>query len=126
MHVFKLSLPPPGALGKRLLSIFLAVLLLALLGSAIGIWSIRQIHHAMEHGVQQSVNTERLVADAYRYQAINAERYKAMALSSEPEVGEILGRDIEAAEKNYEALLAALAQRLQTSPDQPLLTHIRT
>ena len=35
------------------------------------------------------------MADAYRLQAINTERYKAMALSSEPEVGEILSADIE-------------------------------
>ena len=112
MHPSDLSAPPPGALGKRLLSVFFAVLLLALFGSAIGIWSLHQIQHAMQYGVQQSVEIERLVADAYRYQAINAERYKAIALSSEPEVGEILGKDIDTTQKNYDTLLTALGQRL--------------
>ena len=114
---------PIGSLGKRLLSVFFTVLLLALLGSAIGIWSLQQIHQAMQQGVQQSVATERLVADAYRHQAINAERYKAIALSSEPEVGEILGRDIAAAQKNYDLLILALSERLQTSAEQQLLAN---
>ena len=121
MHPSDLSAPPPGALGKRLLSVFFAVLLLALFGSAIGIWSLHQIQHAMQYGVQQSVEIERLVADAYRYQAINAERYKAIALSSEPEVGEILGKDIDTTQKNYDTLLTALGQRLDTDAEQLLL-----
>jgi len=116
---------PAGSLRQRLLSVFFTVLLLALLGSAIGIWSLHQIHQAMQEGVQQSVATERLVADAYRHQAINAERYKAMALSSEPEVGEILGRDIAAAQKSYDTLITALHARLQTSLDQQLLAQIQ-
>lgn len=123
MHLSDLSAPPPGALGKRLLSVFFAVLLLALLGSAIGIWSLHHIQHAMQYGVQQSVEIERLVADAYRHQAINAERYKAIALSSEPEVGEILGKDIAAAQKNYDTLLAALGPQLHTDAEQQQLAQ---
>ena len=88
--------PSRGTLGKRLLTTFCVVLTLTLLGSVIGIWSLRQIQQSTETMVSQGVATERLVADAYRYQAINSERFKAIALSSEPEVNEILGADIAA------------------------------
>ena len=77
-------------LGRRLLATFVTVLLLTLAGSAIGVWSLRSVDAATRQAIENNVATERLVADAYRLQAINAERYKAMALSSEPEVGEIL------------------------------------
>jgi len=83
-----------GPLGRRLLGLFAAVLALSLLGSAIGLWALQHIGVSTDDIVQRSIANERLVADAYRLQAINAERYKAVALSSEPEVGEILGADI--------------------------------
>lgn len=114
-----------GCLGKRLLAAFVAVLLLALIGSTIGFWSLHHINHATAHLVEQSVATERLVADAYRAQAINAERYKAVALSSEPEVGEILGADIAATQKTYDKLMAQVEQRLQTDTDQKILSNVR-
>ena len=79
-----------------------------LLGSVIGIWSLRQIQQSTETMVSQGVATERLVADAYRYQAINSERFKAIALSSEPEVNEILGADIAATQQRYDGLIAEL------------------
>ena len=69
--------PSQGTLGKRLLTTFFVVLTLTLLGSVIGIWSLRQIQQSTETMVSQGVATERLIADAYRYQAINSERYKA-------------------------------------------------
>ena len=93
MSTDALSSPAPsttGSLGRRLISVFLAVLVLSLVGAAIGIWSLYRINQSTEAMVQNSVANERLVADAYRLQAINSERYKAVALSSEPQVGEIL------------------------------------
>ena len=88
-------------LGRRLLATFVTVLLLTLAGSAIGVWSLRSVDAATRQAIENNVATERLVADAYRLQAINAERYKAMALSSEPEVGEILSADIERTQTHY-------------------------
>ena len=114
-----------GSLGKRLLTTFVVVLLLALTGSTIGFWSLHHINTTTAHLVEQSVATERLVADAYRAQAINAERYKAVALSSEPEVGEILGADIAATQKIYDGLINQVAQRLQTDVDQKILISVR-
>jgi methyl-accepting chemotaxis protein len=76
--------------------------------------------------VQRSVSNERLVADAYRLQAINAERYKAVALSSEPEVGETLGADIAETQQQYDALIDTLAQRLARTVDEERLAHVNT
>ena len=109
-------------LGRRLLATFVTVLLLTLAGSAIGVWSLRSVDAATRQAIENNVATERLVADAYRLQAINAERYKAMALSSEPEVGEILSADIERTQTQYRGLMDQLATRLQTPAEQALLT----
>lgn len=117
--------PAPRAtniLGRRLLATFVTVLLLTLAGSAIGVWSLRSVDAATRQAIQNNVATERLVADAYRLQAINTERYKAMALSSEPEVGEILSADIERTQTHYRELMEQLATRLQTPAEQALLT----
>jgi methyl-accepting chemotaxis protein len=116
--------PSQGTLGKRLLTTFAVVLTLTLLGSLIGIWSLRQIQQSTETMLSQGVATERLVADAYRYQAINSERYKAIALSSEPEVGDILGADIAATQQLYDARIAELGKRLQVAEDRTLLDSI--
>ena len=109
-------------LGRRLLATFVTVLLLTLAGSAIGVWSLRSVDAATRQAIENNVATERLVADAYRLQAINTERYKAMALSSEPEVGEILSADIERTQTHYCELMEQLATRLQTPAEQALLT----
>ena len=117
--------PAPRAtniLGRRLLATFVTVLLLTLAGSAIGVWSLRSVDAATRQAIENNVATERLVADAYRLQAINTERYKAMALSSEPEVGEILSADIERTQTHYRELMDQLATRLQTPAEQALLT----
>ena len=45
-----------------------------------------------------------------------------MALSSEPEVGEILSADIERTQTHYRELMDQLATRLQTPAEQALLT----
>jgi methyl-accepting chemotaxis protein len=115
-----------GPLGRRLLGLFVAVLALSLVGSAIGLWSLLRIGQSTDDIVQRSVSNERLVADAYRLQAINAERYKAVALSSEPEVGETLGADIAETQQQYDALIDTLAQRLARTVDEERLAHVNT
>ena len=117
--------PRSSSLASRLLSAFLLVLLLGLLGALIGLWSLHRINNATTDMVRHSMATERLVADAYRAQAINAERYKAVALSSEPEVGEILGADIAQTQANYDALIAQLDQQLQLPTERQLLAQIQ-
>ena len=122
MSTDALSSPAPsttGSLGRRLISVFLAVLVLSLVGAAIGIWSLYRINQSTEAMVQNSVANERLVADAYRLQAINSERYKAVALSSEPQVGEILGADIAQTQGQYDALIGG-------DDDAQRLDHVRS
>nr|WP_245783644.1 methyl-accepting chemotaxis protein [Paracidovorax konjaci] len=115
-----------GTLGRRLLGAFLAVLALNGIGSAIGVVALQRIGHSASEMVDRRVATERLVADAHRLQAMNAERYKAVALSSEPEVGEILGADIARTQQQYDALLAQLAERLQGTEDAQRVAAVRT
>ena len=117
---------PRNTLGQRLLFAFFVVLLLGLIGSATGIWSLGRIHTATSYMVQHSITAERLIADAYRAQAINAERYKAVALSSEPEVGDILGADIAATQKSYEHLIAQVGTLLQSPAEQQLLQQVQS
>ncbi|SCX74023.1 methyl-accepting chemotaxis protein [Variovorax sp. EL159] len=112
-----------NVLGRRLLATFSVVLLLTLAGSGIGIWSLAKVNEATHEAIQQHGVSERLVVDAYRHQAINAERYKAMALSSEPEVGEILAADIQATESRYSELLQQVSERLHTASDRALLAQ---
>lgn len=114
-----------GAIGRRLIFVFLAVLALSLVGAGIGVWSLSRIDQSTQAMVQRSVANERLVADAYRLQAINSERYKAVALSSEPQVGEILGADIAQTQGQYDALVAQLGRQLETDDDVRRLDQVR-
>ena len=118
------STTPRNTLGQRLMATFFTILFLTLIGSAIGLWSLHRINGATDQLVQQSVATERLVADAYRYQEINAASYKAMALSSEPEVGDILAADIVVTQQRFDALMGQVTSRLQTVQEQVLLQEI--
>lgn len=113
--------PRSNVLARRLLATFGAVLLLTLAGSGIGMWSLAKVDEATRETILQSGISERMAADAYRLQSINAERYKAMALSSEPEVGEILSTDIQATETRFHALLQQVAGRLRWDADRALL-----
>ena len=113
-----------NTLGQRLIATFSSILLLTVMGSAFGLWALYRVNGATDQMVQQTVAIERLVADAYRYQEINTARYKAMALSSEPEVGDILAADIFLTQERYNVLLKQLEMRLTSVPEQALLARI--
>jgi methyl-accepting chemotaxis protein len=115
-----------NVLGRRLATTFSGILLLTVAGSIIGIASLLRVDAATRQALEQNLVSERLVEEAYRLQAINSERYKAMALSSEPEVGEILAADIRATEKRYGELIDQIGQRLGDSADQAQLAQVRT
>ncbi|MDD0812097.1 methyl-accepting chemotaxis protein [Curvibacter sp. RS43] len=121
-----LSQAPRHSLRQRLLATFGMVLVLSLIGAGFGVWSLYQVDEATRQVIEDKLPSERLVADAYRLQSLNAERYKAMALSSEPEVGEILAQDIQSTQVQYEALMAQLNERLPAAADQQLLQRITT
>jgi methyl-accepting chemotaxis protein len=119
-----LTSTPRNSLGRRLLTTFFTVLLLSLIGSAIGLWSLYRVNNATDQMVAQNMATERLVGEAFRQQEINAANYKAMALSSEPEVGDVLAADILLRQQRYEQLMTQLASRLESQQDQALLATI--
>ncbi|MDD0840024.1 methyl-accepting chemotaxis protein [Curvibacter sp. HBC61] len=119
--------PPPASrhsLRQRLMTTFGLVLLLSLSGAGFGVWSLFQVDEATRHITEDKLPTERLVTDAYRLQSLNTERYKAMALSSEPEVGEILAQDIQATQQQYDDLMQQVSLRLPGAEDQALLERI--
>ena len=110
-----------NVLGRRIALAFGAILCLTLAGAAIGIGGLLRVDTATRNVVEQNLISERLAGEAYRLQEINSERYKAMALSAEPEVGEILAADIRVTEKSYGEVLAHLRQRLADNPGQLIL-----
>lgn len=113
-----------GPLGRRLLGLFFTVLILAIAGAAIGLWALWSIGQATDHIVTHHLANERLVADAFRLQVLNTERYKAVALSAEPEVGEILSADIAATQAQYQTLLNLLQTRLNSPHERTLLQEL--
>jgi thiol:disulfide interchange protein len=66
-----------NVLGRRLATTFSAGLLIAIAGSVIGIASLQRVDSATRQAIEQNLVSERLAVEAYRLQAINAERYTA-------------------------------------------------
>jgi methyl-accepting chemotaxis protein len=116
-----LASPRANVLARRLLLTFGAVVLLTLAGAGIGIRSLAKVDEATRETILRSSISERMAEDAYRLQSINAARYKAMALSAEPEVGEILAADIQATDARFRVLLQDLADRLHADTDRERL-----
>lgn len=67
---------------------------------------------------------ERTASEVYRLVAINAERYNAMAVSSEPSVQESLAGAARAAEASYRQLLDELRQHARDPQTSELLAHV--
>lgn len=115
---------PKPVLARRLVAAFCLTLMLCLAGTAIGIRSLQRVDAATQEAIGHSLVNERLVADAYRLQAVNAARYKAFALSSEPEVGDALVADITRTRTDYLALLGQLQSRLAGPDDAERLALV--
>jgi methyl-accepting chemotaxis protein len=113
--------PALHRLGTRLLAVFGCSLLLCLVGSAIGVHSLVQVDRETQRTIGQGLVRERLAGEAYRLQSVNAARYKAFALSSEPEVGETLVQDIQRTHAQYSERMAQLRTQLLTPQDQQTL-----
>jgi methyl-accepting chemotaxis protein len=116
--------PLRGSIRSRLLSAFAAVLAVALAGSVIGIWALREVAQQTDALVSQAVAHERLAADAYTAISVNAASYRAFALSSEPEVGDALLADIGERRRGFDKLIARLAQELTATEDRQRLAAI--
>jgi methyl-accepting chemotaxis protein len=100
-----------NVLGRFLAVSFAVVVLLVITSAGLGTLSLVRVDAATRSVVDHRVILERQTAEVYRLIAITVERYKAMALSSEPGVQEALDRDARTTQKAYRALLAAGEQQ---------------
>lgn len=101
-----------NALGRMLAVSFAVLVLLGLLGSSFGITALLQVDSATRGAVAENLRSERQASDAHRLAGINAARYKSIALSSEPEVAEVLAVDIAATAREYQASMNLLRTEL--------------
>jgi len=111
-------------LGRMLAGSFAILALLALLGAGLGIAGLLAVDDATRQAVDRNLAWERMAAEAHRLAAINAARYKALALSSEPEVGELLSADIAATDRSYRELVGRLRDQLQDEGGRARLNAI--
>jgi methyl-accepting chemotaxis protein len=97
--------------------LFAMVLAVALLGSTIGYWSLNRVSAGTSKMVDQVMSTERIAAELQRHIVINVARNKALALSSEPQVGDVLLPEINETSKQVDQLLKHLAGVLKAPDD---------
>ena len=108
------------SLGARLQLIFALALALGWGSAGVGLWALERSQDALQRVMAERSAAERQVADAFWLQSRNIERLKAMALSSEPEVGDVLGAEVATDEAAYAKLRAAVGQGSHGAAEQPL------
>lgn len=113
---FRLS----GSFSQRILGVLSLVLAVALLGSALGVWSLHRVSDETTRMVDEGMATERLTGDLHRHLSLNLARSKALALSSEPQVDDALTPEINQTDAVVTALLNKLDSML-TSPDDQMI-----
>ncbi|WP_315128810.1 methyl-accepting chemotaxis protein [Comamonas antarctica] len=96
------------SLGARLQLIFALALALGWGSAGVGLWALDRSQDALQRVIAERSAAERQVADAFWLQSRNIERLKAMALSSEPEVGDVLGAEVATDEAAYARLRQAV------------------
>ncbi|MDR3369889.1 methyl-accepting chemotaxis protein [Rhodoferax sp.] len=114
------SAKPAGASGSfawQIGVLFAVVLAAALLGSTIGYWSLSRVSTETANMVDEVMSTERIAAELQRHILINVARNKALALSSEPQVGDALLPEINETSKQVDQLLKHLAGVLTAPGD---------
>ena len=110
-----------GSFSRHILSVLSLVLAVALVGSALGAWSLQRVANETTRMVDDAMATERLAVDLYRHLAVNVARSKAFALSSEPQVGDALTPEINQTTALVDGLLRQLGSRLRSPEDQLML-----
>ena len=118
---------PLGTLGSfsgQISVVFSLVLAVALLGIAIGFWSLNHVSTETTRMVDEVMATERMAAELQRHIVINVARTKAFALSSEPQVGDALLPEIDATSAQVDALLKQLASVLTSADDLDILAQM--
>lgn len=113
-----------GSFARQMGVLFAMVLAVALLGVTIGYWSLNRVSADTTHMVDEVMSTERITAELQRHILINVARNKALALSSEPQVGEALLPEINATSQQVDRLLKHLAGVLTASDDVQTLQQM--
>lgn len=115
----------PSSFSRRILAVLALVLTVALLGSALGVWSLQRVSQETGRMVEGAITTERLTGDLRRHLTVNVARSKAFALSSEPQVGDILRPEIDETSASVEELLSKLGGMMTTTQDRAILERMR-
>ncbi len=110
-----------GSFSRRILGVLSLVLTVALLGSVLGAWSLNRVSQETELMVKHALATERLTDELQRHLTVNLARSKALALSSEPQVGDVLSPEIQQTAAQVEALLKKLETMQTTAADKLML-----
>jgi len=113
-----------GSFSRRILSVLAIVLLVALLGSSIGYWSLQRVSNETGRMVDETMAAERLSGELQRHITVNVARSKAFALSSEPQVADALMPEIVQTTAAVEVLLKKLDGTLTASEDQAILRRM--
>ncbi|BDT67612.1 hypothetical protein os1_17890 [Comamonadaceae bacterium OS-1] len=114
-----------GTFSRRIGAVLVLVLAVALLGSALGVWSLQRVSQETVQMVDEALVSERVAGDLLRQVSINIARTKGFALSSEPEVGEALLPEMHKTAAEVAALLGRLGPLLRSAQDQATLVRIQ-
>jgi methyl-accepting chemotaxis protein len=108
------------SIGRRLYAAFAGTLLLALAGTGIGAWSLQRVADETRDIVSEELATERLVSDWFRNVVVGVGRTTAVAVSTDPTLGDYFARESAAASKSSGELQSRI-EALMTSPQEKAL-----
>lgn len=114
-----------GSFSRRILGVLTVVLAVALLGSGIGYLSLLKVSTETDQMVADVMAAERLTSDLSGHIAVNISRSRALALSSEPHVGDALAPEITQTAAQIETLLKQLDGMLVLPADRLILTRMQ-
>jgi methyl-accepting chemotaxis protein len=117
--------PASGSFSRRISIVFSVVLAVALLGSAFGFWSLLKVSARTGNMVEQVMLTERLAGELHRHILVNVARSNALALSSEPQVGDALTPEISNTTLQISALLQKLENLLSASDESVIFKRVK-
>ncbi len=113
-----------GSIQRRIILVLTSVLLLASIGSAIGIWSLSHISDKTRAMTQDSLTTERLATDWFRNLSVNAARTKAAAMTQDPAVAKLFSDEAAATSKVSSEIQKQLEPLLASAREKELFEQI--
>ena len=105
------------SIGSRLTGVIAGTLVLAAIGSGIGLWGLNRAAAETDDIVSNALVTERLVADWYRTSSRSALRTTAIAASSDVALGDYFAKEAETMSKAISALQSQV-EVLMTEPEE--------